>query len=228
MLFPTLQIDALTSARLRDPDQTAKAGCDIALFVSANAVHCANRIRPLVEQVAGTRTVMAIGAATARALVSLGIDIPPTEYPRSDSEALLQDPNLRNISGQTVYLYKGRGGRTVIADTLVRRGADIVLCEVYERCLPRGVDDEAAAKASLALDVIQSGSDEALDNLVTLTPVSMRDRLFKTTLLVNSERGKHHAIARGFRSDILVAHPAGDDGQLAALARLATIETARA
>lgn len=224
---PTLHIDTLDTARVREPAPEPDTSCDIAIFVSVNAVLCAEQIKPLRDQLAGVRAVLAVGPATTSALRARGIAVTHHDSGAHDSEALLKSPVLRDIAGTCVYLFKGHGGRTLIADTLIDRGATLVPCVVYQRRAPSASEIEHSLPGVLLADVIQSGSDEALDNLVTLTPTSMRDQLFNTALIVNSERGKRHAETLGFSARIHVAHPAGDDGQLAALARLAIPETTR-
>lgn len=219
--FPTIAIEPLPNGLARDPDTTTPTTCDIAIFSSANAVWCANRINSLTNQLEGVQTVLAIGPATSRALRRVGIHPRSLEGKQFDSEHLLENPELASISGCRVSVYKGQGGRTLITETLRKRGALVEECVVYRRISVGDSNPEHVRRALQNLDVILSGSDEALANLVTLAPKSLHSKLFSVALIVNSERGRLHAETCGFRGRILVARPAGDDGQLNALAQLA-------
>ncbi|MEM7377165.1 MAG: uroporphyrinogen-III synthase [Pseudomonadota bacterium] len=224
---PTLAIDALDAAPIPAGTGTGEPTCDIAIFVSANAVHFAHRIESLTQQLRRVPTVFAIGSATAWALHTLGV--PAHTPPHGDfrSETLLNHATFAAVAGKRVSIFKGAGGRTLLAEQLRARGATVVEHVVYKRRAVADSESKHTQNQHFCADVIQVGSNEALDNLVTITPTSMRDRLFTTALIVNSERGKRHAETLGFSARIHVAHPAGDDGQLAALARLAIPETTR-
>ncbi|MEM9601553.1 MAG: uroporphyrinogen-III synthase [Pseudomonadota bacterium] len=222
---PTLAIEAVDAAPMSTDTGTDERACDIAIFVSTNAVHMAAGPEPLTRQLDGVSSVFAIGAATAWALHTHGVraHTPPDGDFRSES--LLNHAVFAAVAGKRVCVFKGAGGRSLLADQLRARGAEVDERVVYKRRPTADSETKHTQNQHFCADVIQVGSNEALDNLVTITPAPMRDRLFTTALIVNSERGKRHAETLGFSARIQVAHPAGDDGQLAALARLAIPET---
>ena len=76
----------------------------------------------------------AIGRSTALALhTASGIEV---RYPLDQeiSEVLLQLPELQNIQGKRALILRGNGGRELLGETLVARGAQVEFCECYQRC----------------------------------------------------------------------------------------------
>ncbi len=214
---PTLVIETPVTS----PQDTAALGtCDIAIFISQNAVTYANQLGSLDQLRQSGAAIVAIGAATASALTRLGHDVEPLGAGQSDSEQLLKHPTLQALTGKQVVLVRGEGGRDLIAQTVRARGAQ--LCEhiVYRRRSPTASEFEHSRALLQNVDVILCGSDEALDNLVTLAGDAIRSQLLGATLIVNSPRNQRHAELRGFYGTISVAMPAGDIGQLHALAGL--------
>ena len=103
------------------------------VFVSTNAVQYAFPLLP--DQLPLDIGVAAIGQATANALDAVGL--PATLVPeRMDSEGLLALPELADLRGRHVIVLRGNGGRELLADTLVERGATLQQVEVYRRRLP--------------------------------------------------------------------------------------------
>jgi uroporphyrinogen-III synthase len=116
--------------------------------------------------------IAAIGAATARALKDAGRA--PDRVPISDyrSEGLLNDPALAAPIGQRVVIVRGRGGRTLLADSLRQRGAQVSYAEVYQRQCPATPPEAVAERLSQPAppDVLMFTSPEALTNLFALVP----------------------------------------------------------
>src|SRR5690606_23076345 len=102
---------------------------DWAIFASIAAVeHGLPRVRSRI----GETRIAAIGAATANALRTAGVRVDAVPD-REESEGLLELPAFHDMTGATVWIVRGRGGRGLLAETLRARGADVAFVEVYER-----------------------------------------------------------------------------------------------
>lgn len=217
--FPTIAIEPVAN---REPARALLAqDWDLILFVSRNAVERALPLLPNGRLPAEPRLGV-VGAATARALSRVGRlpDLMPAG--RSDSESLLALPEFSDLSGRRVLIVRGVGGRGLLGDTLVERGAQLAYAEVYLRTLP--VTDAASLLTHWRRDVqlATATSGEILDNLLILIGEKGRDLLLDTPLVVVSERTGETATEFGF-ARVEVADDASDAAVLAALCRM--IET---
>ena len=192
ILFPAIEIEPLP--------QAGPAGrYDVVVFVSPSAVrHGARWIG------AGHKT-LAVGAGTAHEIRKYGQDV---IFPASgaDSEALLDLPELAQLSGQQVLIVRGQGGRSLLGDTLRERGARVEYAECYRRVRPRA---DAAPLLAAWVDAVTVNSGEALQNLVALLGAEGRERLPETPLFVPHRRVAQQAESAGLRK-VLIAGP-GDD-----------------
>jgi len=76
----------------------------------------------------------AVGQQTAEILA--GADITAlSPMGRQNSEALLALPELQVLSDQRVIIFRGCGGREILGDTLMERGARVDYCELYRRVI---------------------------------------------------------------------------------------------
>lgn len=195
---------------------------DIAVFISPNAVQ---RVMNLAlaerEWPAGT-TIAAIGNRTAQELRSFGRapDIAPPR--RFDSEALLAEPAMQDVSGKQVVIFRGDGGRELLGDTLHERGANVTFAEAYRRGRPEGdTGDLMYAFSRGQVDLITITSGEGLRNLYEMVGKLGRMWLRKTPLVVGSERIAEIAQELGFKSAVETAEDPTDAAMLAAARRLA-------
>ncbi|MGR9053083.1 MAG: uroporphyrinogen-III synthase, partial [Gammaproteobacteria bacterium] len=135
VLFPTLEIVPNLQSdsfhclfdRLEKFDQS--------IFISANAVNFAVSANNGKIDTFSNHRIAAVGRATADALVALGLKVcvPDTG---NDSESLLAMSEFENVSGQSILIIRGEGGRETLADTLRERGAKVEYLEVYRRIKP--------------------------------------------------------------------------------------------
>jgi uroporphyrinogen-III synthase len=214
--LPLLEIDA------HDPGDPARAalrsGAEFAIFTSPNAVRfLADHLPPAA--LAEKTSLVAIGPGTARALSEAGCNevlMPPAG---ASSEALLDHPRLADMSGSRVLLIKGVGGRTLLADSLRARGAEVIAVEVYRR----EAADSAAALGRLldseGADAFVVTSVEALEHMAAMAGTERVAALRSAQLVVPSERVVKQAAALGFRPAPVVAADAGDTALLQALER---------
>jgi uroporphyrinogen-III synthase len=204
--FPTLAIVPVDPA---GDEIDAMAASDIVVFVSANAVeHGYDFLR---QRGTSAKQIVPIGRATMKALADAGCKEVHDPGEHSSSEDLLAQPVLENVSGRRVCIVRGRGGRELLKDTLMARGARVSYLECYRRALPGqpdigALDRALAAPASL---VVTSTSASGLDNLLALAPPRVRDQLLARPLVVIGERQQNAARNSGWVGPVMTA-PAGD------------------
>lgn len=190
----------------------------LAIFISPNAVHKAmNLIRARRDFPRGLK-VAAIGKSSAKVLGEFGVAevIAPTK--RMDSEALLELPEMNEMAGKRVVIFRGDGGRELLGDTLVARGATLEYVECYRRGRPAA--DVAPLLESWArsqLDAITVTSSEGLRNLYDMVGKLGQQWLKKTPLFVPHERIAQTARELGLARVILTGP--GDVGLVEGLAR---------
>ncbi|MEC5384277.1 uroporphyrinogen-III synthase [Uliginosibacterium sp. H3] len=107
---------------------------DIAFFVSANAVEQTLAVIPRAAWPASVR-IATVGPGSARALQAQGFGEIMLPASRFDSEGVLDLPGMQAtaIAGKRVLVLRGNGGRELLAQTLVERGAQVDVVSTYER-----------------------------------------------------------------------------------------------
>ena len=103
------------------------------LFISPNAVSFARqRMSSAQWQQVLQHKLIAVGQSTAAALQHAGAsDV--TVPQQANSEGLLQLPLLQQVTGQTIILVNGQGGRPLLQQTLLTRQAKLASYTVYRR-----------------------------------------------------------------------------------------------
>lgn len=216
VLFPVLEI-----RDVKDPlpllDLIARLDeFDLAIFISPNAVNKAMNLILTKRALPPGLRIATVGQSSAKDLKQFGISevIAPTT--RFDSEALLDMAELQQIEGKRVVIFRGDGGRELLGDTLVKRGATVEYAECY--CRARSDADIAPllqAWASNAMHAIVVTSSEGLRNLFDMVGDSGQFWLKKTPLFVSHERIAQVAKRFGFVDVILTT--TGDEGLLQGL-----------
>lgn len=190
---------------------------DLLIFVSANAVEYALPLLP--DALPIELDIAAVGSATAKALTDVGLE--PTLVPkeRFDSEGLLALPQLREMSDKQVIIVRGNGGRALLGDTLIDRGAKVSYAETYRRLCPQRDSRMLIKGWDRMVDVVLVTSNEILDNLFRILGDAGCERLTDTPLLVVSERVGQHALERGCRQ-VAIADNATDAALMDALCEM--------
>src|SRR5262249_5931396 len=155
----------------------------------------------------------AVGSGTRRALQALGARRVLAPEDGADSEALLALPELHDVAGKRILIVRGEGGRELLAETLVARGARTEYLECYRRVLPHG--DMAPLNAAWDNGEVDAGtvsSSASLDNLITLLGVP---RLAAKPIFVNHARVAERAREAGI-PEVIVAG-SGDEETVEAL-----------
>lgn len=161
--------------------------------------------------------VAAVGKGTARALADLGMTDVLTPASGFDSEHLLALPQFRDMEDKSVIVFRGEGGREVLADTLAARGARVAHAVCYRRGLP---EDAAPAPvleafATGRIQAVTAYSGETLDNLFLLLGKAGEGFLKRTPLFVPHPRIAAHAAALGIET--VITAPEGEGQLLASL-----------
>lgn len=191
---------------------------DYAVFISPNAVNKAlNVILGRRAWPAHLRPVT-VGQSSERELARFGLADIVAPRGRFDSEALLALPELaqERVAGRRFVIFRGDGGRELLGDTLVARGALIEYVECYRRGKPN-LDAAPLMKlwARGELDAITVTSSEGLRNLFDMVGKLGQTWLRKTLLFAPHERIVEEARRLGLMRVVLTGP--GDDGLVAGL-----------
>jgi len=207
-VFPLLEIGPAP-----DPAPLAAAAARLgdyalAVFISPNAVDYSLPTLLAHGPWPSALTPAAVGQGTVRALAARGIGgtVAPSE--RFDSEALLELPQLQAdaIGGRRVAIFRGDGGRELLADTLRERGAAVDCIPCYTRSTPAGGAAPLLARwRSAGIDAFAVSSSEGLRNLVDMLDAEGRERLASTPLFVPHARIAESAAALGLHAVVLTA-----------------------
>lgn len=216
VLFPVLEIfDVEDSGPLLEVAEGLD-GYDWAAFVSPNAVEKA--LGPILARRAwpARLRVMTVGHSSEQALAGFGIRDVVAPQDRFDSEALVALPELQDVAGQRVVIFRGDGGRELLGDTLKERGATVDYVTCYRRGKPN-LDPAPLLKLwnDGHLDAVTVTSSEGLHNLVDMVGKLGQAWLRKTPTFVPHARIAEAARVLHLQHAILTGP--GDDGLVAGL-----------
>lgn len=201
LLLPGLSLRAAADSAGASAELQRALSAELLIFTSPAAVRFAAALAPLQTPA----TVLAVGHGTALALRRYGIRTPLVPV-RQDSEGLLEHAALGTLQGRRVALIGAAGGRGLLRETLLARGASLHEVHVYRRAPPRLDRRHADAVRQLASSArVLLSSAEALDNLCRLLPSDALTRLQQATLVVSSERLAVAARGAGFQRIIMAA-----------------------
>jgi uroporphyrinogen-III synthase len=218
-----VHLPALAIAPPRDPQRAAAivarlATFDLAIFVSANAVRHGLALIGGPTRLPARLRIATVGEATARALHAAGVERVIAPAQQFDSEALLALPELAHVAGRGIAIFRGEGGRELLADTLTARGARVEHVECYRRVKP---DADVAAVVrdwnAGRIDIATVTSVEALRNLHELLGPEGQRCLARTPLVVVSGRIAEAARELGLAGEVLVSRAASDTAILDAV-----------
>lgn len=216
--FPLLEISPADDPGPLQAAAEQLASYALAVFISPNAVEYS--LSTLLAQAPWPAGLIpaAVGQGTVKALAAHGIAgcVAPRE--RFDSEALLELPELQaeRMAGKRVAIFRGDGGRELLADTLRARGAAVDCIACYRRSAPAGgADTLLAAWRAGRLDAITVSSSEGLRYLVDMLDGEGRRFLAATPVFVPHARIAENARALGLQQ-VVQTDPA-DAGIIAGL-----------
>lgn len=216
ILFPVLEILDAEDLQPLNAIIDRLDDFDLAIFISPNAVQKAMNLIKARRELPEKLKIAAIGRGSTKELKHFGVTqvIAPTT--RFDSENLLAMPELQDVSGKRIVIFRGDGGREVLGDTLVSRNAQIEYAECYRRRKP-----DISASVLLRswvrneLHAITVTSAEGLHNLYDMVGKLGRQWLAKTPVFVPHERIAKVASELGLEQVIVTAST--DEGMLEGL-----------
>lgn len=217
-LFPLLAISPLQDYSKFEQTIASLETADWAIFISTNAVDNAlPRIIKKFGNVPRNLKFAAIGHQTARELALYGIHDILTPHTRFDSDTLLALAEMYDVANEKVVIFRGVGGRDVMADTLKSRGANVIFAECYRRINPQ-TDTQSLNNLwhQGRLDAVIVTSSEAMRNLLDLAGQS--EWLRHVTLCVNHARIAELPLQFGLK--VLVTNAPGDDAMIKCLSQV--------
>lgn len=218
--LPLLKIESLADSDSQHKTRTLIQNLDQyqwLIFVSSNAARLgAQLIDDCWPQFPVGVKIAAIGRTTKLTLDSI-LNQPVLTPPQgSDSEALLAQAELANVADMRIAIFRGVGGRELLANTLEERGAEVHYVELYTRT---PISHEKLAVAKLikdeAVNTLTVHSGESLNHLAGLLDGGDVE-YNKLPLIVPSNRVAKQAKGLGFNS-VISANGADDESMLQAL-----------
>ena len=217
LLFPALEITAAGDTPELHALIEHLETFELAIFISANAV---NKALALVKQRRAWPPglpVATVGRGSERELERHGFTQVLAPAERFDSEGLLALPELVQVAGKRVVIFRGEGGRELLGETLAARGALVEYAECYRRSRPDADPAPLLARcARKEIHAITVTSSEGLANLREILGEAGRSCLQGTPLFAPHERIAAAARALGVRT--VVPTGPGDEGLVAGLA----------
>jgi uroporphyrinogen-III synthase len=222
VLFPVLAIAPLSDTTALVEGIIQLDRYDLAIFISPNAVTMGLREVLARRSWPENLRIATVGRSSEAALQAHDLAGQETQIlcpqGRFDSEALLELPELRNVQGKNIIIFRGDGGREMLAETLRSRGALVDYLSCYQRSRPtQGPEPLMRLWEAGQLDALTVTSSEGLQNLaVMIGPLGLA-WLKKTPLFVPHPRIAAAADALGIHT-VVLTDPA-DAGLMAGLLR---------
>lgn len=176
------------------------------IFISVAAVKFANNIIPINEW--PCKNVLAVGAATAKALDAIGIECKSPK--QHNSEGLLSLPELQHVNNKDIVIVRGDGGREFLAETLQSKGAKTHYFEAYQRIWRQLSPNIAQHWRRNNVNCIVITSNALLKSIVQLVTASDEYWQNICVWVVASERIAQQAREFGL-ANVINANGANDD-----------------
>ncbi|HEX6136282.1 MAG TPA: uroporphyrinogen-III synthase [Casimicrobiaceae bacterium] len=185
---------------------------DIAIFVSANAVEYG---APPAHRWPARIVTYAPGPGTAEALAAAGIPNARMPVKSWDSEGLLDLPDLQDVTGLRIVIFRGEGGREFLGNSLRARGGTVDHVTCYRRVAPQtGAEGLIEAMREGRAHALTLTSAEGLDNLVAALGAAGHAHLARLPVFAAHPRIAERAREHGLTA---VETAGGDAGMLAGL-----------
>ncbi|MCH8538076.1 MAG: uroporphyrinogen-III synthase [Alkalimonas sp.] len=190
------------------------SNADQVIFVSVSAV---TSLQQQLDASQLTAPLFAVGETTASALQQwTGREV---RFPSDQrSEGVLAMSSMQQVEGQHIAIVRGQSGRELMKQSLQKRGAKVRYVQSYCR-VPIALDGLSLAEQwQASVCCILVTSDEIMQQLFSLLPVSAHDWLRQRHWIVVSPRMHDSALALGIPvSNIILADNANDSALMAAI-----------
>lgn len=210
--YPVIRISDVEDSKSLTAIINDLSNFDLAIFISPSAV-----IKSLekISSLPSHLQLAVIGRSTQAMVNKYGLHakIVPEGF---NTESLLLHPALQenNIADKSIVIFRGIGGRDLLADSLQQRGAKVIYAETYQRSI--NPLPSLSINELNNLDILTVTSNEGLQNFFDLADESIKESLLSLPLIVPGDRAYKLASLLGFNS-IIQADNASDDACLQAL-----------
>ncbi|CAO95257.1 uroporphyrinogen-III synthase [Erwinia tasmaniensis] len=217
--FPLIEFTPGTQLdRLPDRLEALEAG-DLVFILSQHVIHYAQPTFNRLESTwPASLNYYAIGRSTALAFHAASGRQVSWPHEQETSEILIQLPDLQVVTGKRALILRGNGGRELLAETLLNRGAKVEFIECYQRCNKHYHGAEEGRRwRNQGIDTLVVTSGEMLQQLYSLfTDIDRDEWLLHCRLVIVSERLATLARKLGW-ANIDVADGADNDALLRAI-----------
>jgi len=228
---PTIEIQWLA---ISDKEFVNGRPFDKAIFTSANSVlgwyQIQQNLCAEAKELFSQTEFYAIGKATQEKGLELGLEVKTLSENKFDSEHFLAHKKMLAVTGQQIAIFKGVGGRSLIEETLSRRGATAKLFDVYKRKMAPFCVSKWNRFLKSNSPVLLLSSLESWQNLVSgllqenQNMVTSREELIQaefwlelSTTVVMSQRIADAMIVEGWKWPLIVVETQSNQGIVKAI-----------
>jgi uroporphyrinogen-III synthase len=191
-----------------------------AIFISQNAVvYGLDWLDRYWPQLPIDTEYFAIGKATA-VLLEESTQVGTLQYSPEqamNSDDLLAHPRLQSVEGEKIIIFRGKDGRTHLAEQLSARGALVDYCELYQRATPKKIASlDNTFRQTTRQAVLAVHSAETLSNVCEYIDLAGIQWLQTQRIVVPGQRVAKAASDAGFQH-IIVAENATHESMVTAL-----------
>jgi uroporphyrinogen-III synthase len=213
LIFPAVEIRELTDTSAITALIDRLDDYDLAIFISPTAVARAMALISARRSLPPALQIAAIGRGSERELNQHGVAKVLVPTGRFDSEALLDLSEMQQMRGKRVMIFRGMGGRELLASTLRQRGAIVDYAECYQRVRPDTLPAELLECGTRnEIDALIVTSTEGLHNLYELAGEQSATWLMHTSIFVPHPKIEQAGRALGLTR--LIVTQDGDEGLL--------------
>ncbi len=189
ILFPTIEILPPENAAAVSSLIARLDGFQLAIFVSPTAAMRGHAMVAASRSWPEGLRVAAVGNGTAGALEERGLHAVIAPAGEADSEALAELPELQDLQGRSVVIFRGQGGREWLRTRLEARGARVEYAECYRRARPDADPGALLARwQSGGIEAVSITSAEGLANFFEMLGPTGRGYLRATPVFVPHPR----------------------------------------